>query len=133
MNQSLTLRKILILFLHGLVGWGLCGGIIGIGRQLTSMNNTMIIHAIGVPIIFASLSVSYFYKFNYTNPLQTALFFTGFAIFMDVFVIAVFVEKSFVMFTSIIGTWIPFTLIFLATFITGTLIRNRFRTALKTH
>jgi len=38
---------------------------------------------------------------------------------MDVFVVALFVERSFEMFESIFGTWLPFLLIFLFTWWTG--------------
>lgn len=63
--------------------------------------------------------MAYFKKFNYTNPLQTAIIFVSFVIFMDIFVIALLIEKSFVMFKSILGTWIPFILIILSTYLTG--------------
>lgn len=108
-----------IILAHAFAGWALCGAIIGIGREVTSLENTLIAHAIGAPIIFAVISLSYFKKFNYTNPLQTAIIFVSFVIFMDFFVIALMVEKSFDMFKSILGTWIPFILIFLSTYLTG--------------
>ncbi len=114
-NQS---RSIVILA-HAFAGWALCGAIIGIGREITSLENTLIIHAIGAPIIFAAISLNYFKKFSYTNPLQTAVIFVSFVIFMDFFIIALMVEKSFDMFKSILGTWIPFILIMLSTYLTG--------------
>jgi len=61
----------------------------------------------------------YFRTFNYTTPLQTALVFLVFAILMDFFVIALLVQKSFAMFASVLGTWIPFALIFASTYVTG--------------
>jgi hypothetical protein len=111
--------KALIIATHALVGWGLCGAIIGIGRNVTSMRTTLIVHAIGAPVIFAILSLIYFKWFHYTTAFQTALAFVLFVIFMDVFVVALLIEKSFEMFASILGTWIPFVLIFFATLITG--------------
>ena len=123
----MNIKKFAVLFAHGLVGWGLCGAIIGIFRSITSMENTLIIHAIGVPIIFGLLALLYFSRFNYTTPLQTAAFFFSFAILMDVFVIAIFVEKSFAMFASILGTWIPFGLIFLSTYLVGSYILQQNR------
>jgi hypothetical protein len=113
------MKKAGMILVHALVGWGLCGAIIGIGRNVTSMENTLVIHAIGAPLIFAALSLVYFKLFHYTTPLQTALIFVSFAILMDFFVIAIFVEKSFAMFGSLLGTWIPFASIFLATYLTG--------------
>lgn len=83
------------------------------------MENTLIIHAIGAPIIFAAISLNYFRKFNYTNPLQTAVIFVSFVIFMDTFVIAIMIEKSLEMFKSALGTWIPFILIVFSTYLTG--------------
>jgi hypothetical protein len=118
MNKSGVSKPITILA-FAFVGWAICGAIMGIGRAVTSLENTLVIHAIGAPIVFGVLSLIYFRKFNYTTPLQTAIAFVSFVVFMDVFLIAVFVEKSFAMFASILGTWIPFSLIFLSTFLTG--------------
>lgn len=111
--------KSIVILAHAFAGWALCGAIIGIGRGITSLENTLIIHAIGAPIIFAAISLNYFKKFNYTNPLQTAVIFVSFVIFMDFFIIALMIEKSFDMFKSILGTWIPFILIFLSTYLIG--------------
>ena len=115
------LKKISIIAIFGLVGWGLCGAIIGIGRSLTTMEATLIIHAIAVPIIFGILSYFYHRFFHYTRPYQTGLIFTGMAMLLDAGVIAPFAEKSFAMFASILGTWIPFGLIFLATTFVGSI------------
>jgi hypothetical protein len=115
----------LVFLAHALVGWGLCGSLIGIGRQVTDMQTTLIVHAIGVPIIFGVISLVYFKWFNYATPLQTGALFTLFAILMDFFVIATFVEKSYEMFTSVLGTWIPFALIFLSTYLVGSYVLRR--------
>ena len=115
------IKKPIIIFIHMFIGWILCGSIIGIGRNITLMQNTLIIHAIGAAIIFIIISLIYYKKFNYTTPLKTAIIFIAFVIFMDFFVIALFVEKSFEMFRSPLGTWIPFALIFLSTYFTGLL------------
>jgi len=118
-------KKALVVFVFALIGWGLCGAIIGIGRSITTIENTLIIHAIGVPVIFGALSWIYFTWFHYTSPLQTALIFLGFAILMDGGIIAPFSEKSFAMFSSILGTWIPFALIFASTYLVGWTVTQR--------
>ena len=51
--------------------------------------------------------------------------FLGTAVFLDVFVVAMLIEKSFEMFASPIGTWIPLTLIFFAALLAGRLARRR--------
>ena len=121
----MNLKKAIIVLVHAVVGWGICGAIIGIGRNVTTMEITLILHAIGAPVFFAIIALIYFKYFNYTPPLQTAIIFVSFVIFMDVFLVALFIEKSFAMFTSILGTWIPFVLIFMATYITGLYLKSR--------
>ena len=78
-----TIRKTVIILLHALVGWGVCSAIIFIGRSVTTMQTTLIIHAIAVPIVFGLIAWFYFTRFTYTTPLQTAAIFLGFIIFMD--------------------------------------------------
>ncbi len=81
----------------------------GIGMATTSIENALVIHAVGAPIFFTIVSLIYFKKFNHTTPLLTAF----------IFVVALFINKSLDMFASLLGTWIPFTLIFISTYLTG--------------
>ena len=115
----MTFKKIIIVLIHAFVGWMLCAATMGIGMSVTSLNNALIIHAIAAPIFFAGVSLVYFRKFNYTAPLQTALTFIAFVIGMDFFLVAILINRSFEMFTSLLGTWIPFALIFISTYLTG--------------
>jgi len=96
-----------------------------IGMEVTSLESTLIIHAIGAPIFFAIISLIYFKKFNYTTPLQTAIVFTSFVVLIDFFVVALLIQKSLEMFVSILGTWIPFILIFISTYLTGLYARKQ--------
>jgi len=125
MMDKVNIAKLVMLLAHAFAGWMLCAAIIGIGLQVTTVENTLIAHAIGVPIIFAIIAWMYFRTFNYTTPLQTALVFLVFAILMDFFVIALLVQKSFAMFASVLGTWIPFALIFASTYVTGYYVTRR--------
>ena len=115
----MAIKKILIVLAHAFVGWVLCAATMGIGMAVTTLDNTLIVHAIGAPIFFCGISLIYFRKFNYTTPLQTAFCFLAFVVAMDVFVVAMLINRSFEMFTSILGTWLPFALIFLSTYLTG--------------
>ncbi len=123
MHRS-DMNKFLIVLAFALVGWALCGAIMGLGRAITSLENTLVIHAIAAPIIFAILSHIYFSQFHYTTPLQTALVFLAVVVLMDTFLVAMLLEKSWAMFNSLLGTWIPFALIFLSTYLTGTYLRR---------
>jgi len=86
-----------------------------------SLERALIVHAIGAPISFTTISLFYFNKFNYTTPLQTALIFVSFVIVVDFFVVALIINRSLEMFASLLGTWIPFALIFTSTYVTGLL------------
>jgi hypothetical protein len=54
---GLNVKKMLVILLHAFVGWALCGAIMGIGMAVTSIETTLIIHAMGAPVIFAVLSL----------------------------------------------------------------------------
>ena len=112
-------RKIITVLIHAFVGWALCAATMGIGMATTSSNNALIIHAIGAPIFFFVVSFVYFKRFNYTSPLQTAIIFVVFVMVVDFFVVALLILKSLDMFASLLGTWIPFGLIFASTYLTG--------------
>lgn len=112
-------KKIIVIAIFALIGWGICGGIIAIGRSTIGMDPTLIVHAIAVPIVFGALSFLYHRYFHYTQPALTGLIFMLSAMLLDAGIIAPLAEKSYAMFTSILGTWIPFGLIFLATFLVG--------------
>jgi hypothetical protein len=108
-----------ILLAHAFVGWLLCAATMGIGMAVTTLQAALIIHAIGAPIYFTVVSYVYFTRFNHTRPLQTALAFVGFAMAVDILVVALLINKSLAMFGSLLGTWIPFALIFVSSLATG--------------
>lgn len=126
--NTMQFKKVVIVLAHGLVGWALCGAIMWIGMAVTSMETTLLVHALGAPIVFWAISSLYFRAFNYTTPLQTAIVFVAVVVFMDVFLVALIIEKSFEMFTSLLGTWIPWALIFASTYLTGLYVTRRAQT-----
>lgn len=118
-GDSMNAKSWIVLLLHALVGWALCFATIGIGMALTSLQMALIIHAVGAPIFFWAVSQIYFTRFHYTSPLFTALVFTALVILIDFLLVALLINRSLDMFRSLLGTWIPFALIFLSTLITG--------------
>lgn len=117
--KKMNAREVITILAHAFVVWVVCGATMGIGMAATSLENTLTIHVVVAPVIAAIVSLVYFKKFNHTTPLQTAILFLSFVVFMDVFVVALVILRSFEMFASIPGTWLPFALIFLATYVTG--------------
>ncbi len=112
-------KEVFVLLLHALVGWILCAATMFVGMALTTMDASLIIHAIGAPIYFAAVSRVYFLRFHYTRPLLTAAAFLGFVVAVDFFVVGLLINRSLAMFESILGTWLPFALIVTSTLITG--------------
>ena len=115
----MNVGKIITVLVHAFVGWALCAATMGIGMSTTTLENALIIHAIAAPIFFMLVSLVYFKTYNYTTPLQTAIIFVAFVIVMDFFVVALLINRSLDMFASLLGTWIPFALIFASTYLTG--------------
>jgi len=124
-DAILNTTKIAIILLHAFAGWALCAVTIGIGMAVTSLNTALVVHAIAAPIFFALVSLVYFRRFHFTTPLQTAIIFTAFVIGMDFFVVALLINRSLEMFASLMGTWIPFILIFSSTLFTGMLVNRK--------
>lgn len=118
-------KKTATMLAFAFVGWALCGASMGIGMATTTLDNALIIHAIAAPIIFAGLSYVYFTRYGYTSPLQTAAAFLGVVIAADIFIVALLINRSFAMFASPLGTWIPFALLSTSTYLTGRYVQSR--------
>ncbi len=115
------------LVLHALVVWGLCGATMSIGMSVTSLSNALRLHAAAAPVIAAMVSLIYFTRFCYTKPLVTAAVVLGVVATVDFFLVALVINRSLDMFRSVVGTWLPFSLIFLSTFVTGVAVRRHRR------
>lgn len=119
-------RKAALVIGCGLVGWAMCGATMGLGMAFFDTGAALIIHAAAAPIFFIGISLFYFRQPAALAPLAAASAMLGLVIFMDVFVVALFIEKSFDMFRSFIGTWLPFILIFFAVDTTGRAVRRMY-------
>jgi hypothetical protein len=119
--KIVTLISVIVFGFIGQMGcWGLMIG----GQAVTTLENALIIHAIGAPIVFALVSFIYFKKLNYTKPSITAVAFVAVVVLMDFFIVSLLINQNFDMFLSPIGTWIPFALIFTSTYLTGSIARK---------
>lgn len=119
------LHQVLVITAHAATGWALCFATMGVGLAVSTLQPPLIAHAIGAPIYFSGVSAFYFTHFAYTRPLPTALLFTGFVIAVDLLLVAMVILRSFDMFVSPLGTWIPFALIFASTWVTGIVTTRR--------
>jgi len=124
-RKAAFVKSMAITVAHGLAGWALCAATMGVGMAVTTFNHALIIHAIAAPVVFAVVSFVYFRHFHFWSPLHTATAFLVVVITMDLFVVTLLIERSLKMFESLPGTWLPFTLIFVSTWWTGSLVRRR--------
>lgn len=106
----------------GVAGWALCAFVMGGLMAIAPLWLALTLHAVAAPVIFAVLSYYYFRVPGARQPLPTALAFTALVILLDAVVVAGLILRSPDMFTSIPGTWLPFALIFAATWVTGTIV-----------
>ncbi len=105
--------------IRGVVGWAICGATIGVGRQVVSMDTTLLIHAVVAPLTFALLTWNYFRRFPESSAGGTALTMLGIVVGLDALVVAPLFERSYAMFRSVIGTWVPFASILVSSYLVG--------------
>jgi hypothetical protein len=109
---------------YGLLGWAICGATVGIGRQLLSIETTLLIHAIVAPLAFGLLAWHYTKRFPESSAAGAGLTMTAIVVGLDALVVAPFFEGSYAMFRSVIGTWVPFASIAAATYLVGLAVRR---------
>lgn len=112
-------KQTLVIVAFGVLGWALCGAIMFVGMAVTSLRATLIIHAIGAPLIFGAITWFFFGRYDRASPLRLAFSFVLLVVGLDFFIVALVINRSLDMFRSPLGTWIPFVLIFLSTYLTG--------------
>jgi Na+-transporting NADH:ubiquinone oxidoreductase subunit NqrD len=112
------------LFGLGLLLWGACGAVMAAGRRLWSLSTALRVHLVAAPA--AAFLVSAIHKLLYPefNLVLRAAIMTGLVFTLDLLIVAPIFERSYEMFRSLIGTWIPFALIFIASLSAGVLLSH---------
>ena len=117
-------HTVLVLSLHAFAVWLACGLTIAFGRPAFGTETALQIHAVATPVYAALVSFVYFRYFHLTTPLSTAAFFILFIGLMDALIVAPIFEKSYAMFSSPLGMWLPVASIFAATYLTGVFLHG---------
>jgi hypothetical protein len=107
-----------------LVLWGACGGVIAIGRKLWSIDTTLRVHLIAAAIFAFLVAAAHRALAPDFDPLLRAAAITTIVMLLDALVVAPLFERSYAMFRSVIGTWLPFVAIFAACWAAGVLARG---------
>jgi uncharacterized integral membrane protein len=90
--------------------------------RIVSLGWALAIHAFAAPLVFHLLSWRCFRAWGAGDPVPTAVTWTIVVALLDFVVVAGAIQRSFTMFASFSGTWLPLALVFLATWITGEVI-----------
>jgi hypothetical protein len=125
----MNIKTMSIALVHAFVGWFLCAATMGIGMAFTTQENALYIHAALAPIFFFMVSMFYFKKYGHLSPMITAVVFVVFVILIDFFIVALLIIRSLEMFSSLLGTWIPFALIFVSAYFAGTIAAHSKKSA----
>ncbi len=120
----MNLQSSLVLTAHAFAIWLLCGATMVIGLKVASLRTALLVHAIAAPLIAAAVSFVYFTRFGEATPVAAAFWFEGFVFLVDLLFVALIINRSLAMFRSVLGTWLPFLLIFLGTLLTGALVKG---------
>lgn len=115
-------RSIGRLVAHGVVGWALTALALVPLLRAGSVTAALVLHAVAAPLIFVAVSRHYFRARGPRTPLPTALAFTAIVALLDLAVVAGAMERSAWLFARVSGTWLPYALILLATWATGSLM-----------
>jgi hypothetical protein len=110
------------LFGLSLVLWGGCGGVMAVARRLWTLDTALRVHLVAAPVMAFSLSALHGWLAPGFSSLLRAALMTGLAVTLDALVVAPMFEGSYAMFRSVIGTWLPFAAIFVASLAAGILL-----------
>ncbi len=105
------------------VGWIACGLTFVLARAMFGVNAAVVIHLLAAPVIGATVTLLLWNHPRHPGVAGTAATLAGTAALLDAIVVAPFLERSFAMFASLAGTWIPLALIFAASAATAALRR----------
>jgi menaquinone-dependent protoporphyrinogen oxidase len=110
------------LIAHGAVGWALCVVTMTVLLSLVDVTPALIVHGVAAPVFFVVMAWNYFRAPGARDPLPTALVWTAVVMLLDLVVVAGALQRSLAMFRSVPGGWLPFGLIFLASWTTGVVL-----------
>ncbi len=113
---------LLYLAIAALVIWALCGAVMWLGPPRWGMTTAVRVHLVMAPVFSFCISLIHAWIAPGFDPLIRALSITTIIIVLDAGLAAPVFQKSYDMFRSPLGTWIPFVLIFLASRGAGALL-----------
>lgn len=111
--------------LGALGAWAACGLTFAIARAALGTEAAIWLHLVAAPPIAAVATHLVWRHPRHPGVLLTAGAVAGVPALLDAIVVAPFVERSFAMFASLAGTWIPLVLLLVSSAATGSFLRAR--------
>lgn len=109
--------------LWAVAAWMACGATMGVATALLGLDVALVVHAAAAPFIAFGATAAYRRRSGpRLGALATAALVVLVPVHLDALVIAPVVVRSFAMFESAIGTWIPFALLFLGSLAASRLV-----------
>jgi hypothetical protein len=99
-----------------------CGLVFALARAAFGVDAAVVIHLLAAPVIGAVVTRLLWAHPRHPGVLATAATLAGTAALLDAIVVAPFLERSFAMFASPAGTWVPLALILAASAATAALL-----------
>jgi len=107
------------LIVLSMVVWAACGQVIYIGRRRLPMQTTLMIHLFLSAVFAFTAAAVHVWLWPEFGALERAAAMTGLIVALDAAVVAPLFERSYAMFRSLLGTWVPFVAIFVASWAAG--------------
>lgn len=107
---------------HAAAGWTLCAAAMAFLLAIVGLTAALTLHAIAAPLFFTLIAWHYFRARGARDPMPVAIIWTGTVALLDLAIIGGAVQRNWGMIRSVSGTWLPFALIFGATWATGTIM-----------
>ncbi len=117
-------RQPLVLLAFATFGWAFCAAIMGALPPLVGMDTALMVHLIAGPSGFAALALLYHRRVAKYAPLTVAIVFVAWVVLVDFVFVGLVILRSLEMFRSPIGTWLPFTSIFVLSWTAGVWVRR---------
>jgi len=102
--------------------WAACGGVIAIGRRVWTMQTTLVVHLCAAAAFAFAAAAAHKLMAPDFDIVGRAAAMTGLIIALDALVVAPLFERSYAMFRSALGTWVPFAAMFLASWVAGVVV-----------
>jgi len=106
----------------GVIAWGACGLVFGGARALWGMEIALWLHLGAAPLIAYTATLCLWNNPRHPRPVPAAALLIGTVFCLDLLLVAPFFERSFRMFESLLGTWLPMSLIAITSLLTGFLL-----------